>query len=86
MRKILRRTADAMTPGRSRLLIAEMVVPATGADITAGWFDMTMMTLSGTERTEQQWRELLESTGFELKNVWTARGVDAAVVEAWLKS
>lgn len=75
-----------MSPGRSRLLIAEMVIPATGADITAGWFDMTMMTLSGTERTEQQWRELLQATGFELTEIWTGPGVDAAIVEGRLKS
>lgn len=83
---ILRRTAEAMTPGRSRLLIAEMVVPAAEADITAGWFDLTMMTLSGTERTEQQWRELLNSTGFELTKIWTGSGVDAAIVEGRLRS
>jgi len=75
-----------MTPGRSRLLIAEMVIPATGADTTAGWFDMTMMTLSGTERTEKQWRELLESTGFDLTKVWAGPGVDAAIVEGRLRS
>ncbi len=83
---ILRRTAEAMTPGRSRLLIAEMVIPATEADITAGWFDLTMMTLSGTERTERQWRELLESTGFGLTKVWTGSGMDAAIVEGRLRS
>ena len=75
-----------MTPRSSRLLIAEMVVPAIGAGITAGWFDMTMMTLSGTERTEDQWRELLEAAGFELTKVWTAPGVDAAIVEGRLRS
>ena len=47
---------------------------------------MTMMTLSGTERTEKQWLELLEAAGFELKKVWTAPGVDAAVVEGSFKS
>ena len=75
-----------MIPGRSRLLIAEIVIPATGADSTASFLDMTMMMFCGTERTEHQWRQLLESTGFELTKVWARPGVDAAVVEGRLKS
>jgi hypothetical protein len=44
-----------MDPAKSRLLIAEMYLLDQGADIEAAWFDMTMMTPSGRERTKSDW-------------------------------
>lgn len=83
--KILSLLADAMTPGKSRLLIAEIVLPAIGADLEAGWMDLTMMTLTGMERTEKQWAFLLDASGFKLDKVHTAPGTNYGVVEASLK-
>lgn len=83
--KILTLLAEAMTPGKSRLLIAEIVLPAVGADLEAGWMDLTMMTLTGTERTEKQWATLLDASGFNLDRVHTAPGTNYGVVEASLK-
>jgi hypothetical protein len=67
---ILSRLADAMKPGYSKLLIFECVIPPTGAywEATAG--DILMMTqLSALERTEDNWRQLIEGSGLSLKIV-----------------
>ncbi|QGI97181.1 hypothetical protein CEK26_010250 [Fusarium fujikuroi] len=69
-RKILARLAEAMKPGYSKLLIFECVIPRTGAywEATAG--DILMMTqLSALERTEDNWYQLIEQSGLNLKIV-----------------
>lgn len=68
--KILARLAEAMKPGYSKLLIFECVIPRTGAywEATAG--DILMMTqLSALERTEDNWYQLIEGSGLNLKIV-----------------
>ncbi|KAF5630765.1 sterigmatocystin 8-O-methyltransferase [Fusarium sp. NRRL 25303] len=69
-RKILARLVEAMKPGYSKLLIFECVIPRTGAywEATAG--DILMMTqLSALERTEDNWYQLIEQSGLNLKIV-----------------
>ena len=83
--RILKNIADAMIPGVSRLLISEMVVPAQGADPEVCWYDITMMASGGMERTEKQWIELLDASGFKLRKVWQVPGSNNGVVEAYLK-
>ncbi|KAF2802467.1 O-methyltransferase [Mytilinidion resinicola] len=83
--RILKVVADAMEPGKSRLLIAEMCLPEEKADIEAVWYDMTMMTLNGRERTKGDWTKILDDAGFNLKKVYTATGSNYGVVEAYLK-
>lgn len=88
-RKIMGRLADAMKPGYSKLLIFECVIPRTGAywEATAG--DVLMMTqLSALERTEDQWRQLIEGSGLGLKIVqfWASGQSDVEnVIEVGLK-
>lgn len=53
--RILKDIAASMDPAKSRLLIAEMYLPDQGANIEAAWFNMTMMTPSGRERTKSDW-------------------------------
>ncbi|RKK83174.1 hypothetical protein BFJ69_g2716 [Fusarium oxysporum] len=68
--KILARLAESMKPGYSKLLIFECVIPRTGAywEATAG--DILMMTqLSALERTEDNWYQLIEGSGLNLKIV-----------------
>lgn len=56
-----------MTPGYSKLLINENVVPNTGAHWQATSLDLIMMVdLAAKERTEQQWHKLLSRLGSEL--------------------
>lgn len=85
--KILQQTGTAMTEtrDRSRLLIAEMVVPAQKADALTACYDLVMLCIGGLQRTEKQWADLLDRAGFRLTKVWSAPGSDTAVVEAWLK-
>lgn len=82
---ILKVIAAAIDPKKSRLLIAEMCLPDQGADIEAAWFDMTMMTLNGRERTKSDWANILDSAGFKLEKVYTSPGTNYGVVEAYLK-
>lgn len=63
---ILQQTKEAMGP-ESVLLIDEMILPETGIDPTAASIDMTMLTaVAGMERTEAQWREVLQDVSLEL--------------------
>ena len=74
-----------MVPGVSRLLISEFVLPLQGPDPEAGWYDSAMMCAGGMERTEKQWLELLDASGFKLGKVWQVPGSNNGVVEAYLK-
>lgn len=74
-----------MEPSVSRLLIAEMVLPAQGANPETSWYDIAMMCAGGMERTEKQWVELLDASGLKLGKVWQVPGSNHSVVEAYLK-
>jgi hypothetical protein len=66
---ILSKCRDAMRPG-SRLVIVERVVPAGNDPSEAKLFDINMLVvLGGLERTEAEYRRILEATGFELARV-----------------
>jgi hypothetical protein len=69
----------------SRLLINDYVLPETGCDLHHGLLDIAMMTLAcGVERTEKQWRELLDAAGLEIVKIWSSPGVES-VIETKLK-
>jgi hypothetical protein len=73
-----------MKPGVSRLLISELVLPDTGSDPLSGWMDLTMMSVSGAERTKAHWTRLLEQSGFHMKKTYHAPGTNYGAVEAYL--
>ncbi|KAI9642505.1 hypothetical protein NHQ30_009310 [Ciborinia camelliae] len=79
---ILSHIAKAMT-STSRLLIAETVLE--GPDIEAAWMDTVMMYFGGKERSEDQFRRLIEAAGMRLEKVYGAEGTRYCVLEAWLK-
>jgi hypothetical protein len=60
------RTIRAAAPEHARLLINESVIrPGNDAD-GAKWLDLLMLVLAGgRERTEDEWRTLLESSGWQ---------------------
>ncbi|KAI7268671.1 hypothetical protein KC345_g7638 [Hortaea werneckii] len=71
---ILTRIAQAMEPGYSKLLIHENCIPALGAHWEATALDMMMLGLvASKERTDHEWRELIEATvrqdGYRLRVV-----------------
>jgi hypothetical protein len=82
--EILKNISCSMTE-KSRLLIAEIVLPTMEADVEGAWMDLTMMTFTGRERTEEQWVVLLTAAGLRLEKMYGLAGTHYGVVEAYLK-
>lgn len=82
---ILRNTAAAMDSSFSRLPITDMVVDNVGAVREIAWEDLSMMTIGGVERTERQWRELLDECGLRVQKIWRNSVIEHAVIDARLK-
>lgn len=83
-RAFLRQTAQAMTPRYSRLLIEDHIVDAENAHHRPAASDMLMMlVLTGRERTEEQWRNLIDSVGLEIVKIWHSRRGHQSVIETW---
>jgi hypothetical protein len=60
------RTIRTAAPPDARVLITETVVPPGNDPNGAKWLDLLMLVLAGgRERTEPQWRRLLEGAGLE---------------------
>lgn len=74
-----------MTPGYSKLLLNEFVIPDQGADIVGAQVDFTMMCLGSEERSEGQWRQMLEEAGLMIVKVWTGSQEAESIIEAELK-
>jgi hypothetical protein len=83
-RKILQNTVVSMGPD-SKVLIAEYEVPATGAPNKLTMQDINMMGITGCERTEKMWAELLDSAGLTLFKMWRTPGSNFVIVEGRLK-
>ena len=84
-RRILRHTVHAMKRGYSKLLVNENVVPDVGASWQITSLDWFMMGLAASaERTETEWRHLLESVGLKLVKIWTADSAAESLMEAVL--
>lgn len=82
-RVILGHLKDAMKPGYSRLLINETVMLDEGAPWQHTSLDWTMMAmLVSRERTESQWRALLESVGLRVTGIWSKSPTGESVIEA----
>jgi hypothetical protein len=68
-RNLLRRCTDAMGP-HSRLLIFESVLSSRNIPDIFKSLDLHMLVLvGGRERSETEWRELLDSSGLSLVNI-----------------
>lgn len=84
---ILKNIAAAMGP-KSRLLVAEIIVPArteVGEDMGAYWMDMVMLAIGGKERSEKDYISLFNATGLELVKIWPAAVGTQTVIEARLR-
>ncbi|KAH8661162.1 S-adenosyl-L-methionine-dependent methyltransferase [Ilyonectria robusta] len=80
--EIVKQVKEAMIPGYSKLLLNEHVIPAMGANWEATYLDVYMMVLfSARERTEDDWRELLEKRcGLKICKFWDpGNGVEAII-------
>ena len=68
--EILSKLRPAMS-SRSTLLIDEIVIPKEGASTMAATSDvLMMMCFAASERTEAQWKSLLDKAGFEVREIW----------------
>jgi len=80
-RAILDNVRKAMKP-TSRLLIVEMVLPEGDAPHPGKMIDLLMLvTTGGQERSESEYRQLLDSSGFQLTRVVPTRSA-VSIVEA----
>ncbi|CAO2653287.1 Nn.00g026980.m01.CDS01 [Neocucurbitaria sp. VM-36] len=85
-RRILRNIVTAMTPGYSKLLIKELLVPDRNAPWAFTALDVNVMqSLSGQERTGSQFHNLLESAGFKIEGIWGHKNALDVVIEASLR-
>lgn len=78
---ILKQLTAAMKPGYSKLLINENVIPPTGADWQTTALDVMMLALfASKERTEADWRRLLEGAGLKIVKIWGhSEGVESLI-------
>lgn len=83
--KILDNLKLAFKKGYSKLVITDVVIPAEKASVMQATHDLCLMgLLAAVERTEADWRKLLENAGFRVINVWKdTRGIES-VIEAEL--
>ena len=72
-----------MKPEYSRLIIRYFVVSDADIPLLAACTDLRMMLLlAGMERTESQWRQLLEGVGLEIVGFWIPVKGGKGVIEA----
>jgi hypothetical protein len=63
------RTIRACAPAGARVLIVDAVIPPGNEPHGAKWLDLLMLAISGRERTEPEWRTLVESAGLSVDSV-----------------
>jgi hypothetical protein len=63
-------TIRAAAPASARLLVLDSVVGQGNEPSGAKWLDLLMLVLAGgRERTEPEWRRLIESAGFRIEQI-----------------
>lgn len=79
---ILSHVRDAMSPGYSRLLIGNIILAESDVPLRNSGLDIAMLYLhSGAQRSESEWRELVESAGLTVVKVWRPPGDGDGIVE-----
>lgn len=75
-----------MKPNYLKLLISEFVLPDMNTALFPATLDIQMMGLhAGMERSERQWRTLLDFAGLRVIKIWQDVKGGEAVIEAMLK-
>ena len=78
--EILKQVAAVMKPGYSKVLINDIVLPATGTSCYQAALDCLVMQASANERTEAVWKKVLKDAGLKLVNIWPdGRGYESLV-------
>lgn len=83
--RILENLKPALRPGYSRLLLNEIVVSEEHPTLAATSMDMMMLAhFAVRERTESDWKALLEKAGLKFVAIYSYPGVAESVIEAEL--
>ncbi|KAL0257106.1 hypothetical protein SLS55_007916 [Diplodia seriata] len=80
---ILKQLAAAMSDS-SRVVIAEQILPTKNVPAQSAMIDIIMMTMTGTERTERQWNELMAQAGLKVERIYRTPGTLFGAIEAKL--
>lgn len=82
---ILRNVSAAMTKGYSFLVINEFILPDEQCPVISTQWDLMMMNLmSGMERSEAQWRRLMEDANLKLEGLYQPPGDGQGIIVATL--
>lgn len=74
-----------MTPGYSKLLIGNIVLADMSVPLRQSLLDISMLVLhSGQQRSQSEFRELLEGAGFKVVKIWLPPGDGDGIIEAEL--
>lgn len=68
-RRILESTIASMARKDSHLVIVDQILPESGVPSFYAMMDLTMITFGGMERTEKQWRSLIESSSLNITRI-----------------
>lgn len=72
-----------MRPGYSKLLINDNIIPVTHAPSQITTVDMIMMVkVAAQERTDPDYRALVESVGLKATKIWSEPGMQTSMIEA----
>ncbi|KAL4862146.1 hypothetical protein BDV12DRAFT_190624 [Aspergillus spectabilis] len=83
--KILQNLVPALKRGYSRVLLNEIVVSEEKPTLAATNMDLMMLAhFAVRERTEREWKEILEKAGLKIVRIWTYPGVAESLIEAEL--
>ena len=83
-KKILDSLKQAMA-SHSKLLICDVVVPDYRPHPRKVMRDLNMLLVGGMERSQEQWRALLEGNGFVIETFHGLDNLDNSIIEARLK-
>ena len=76
-----------MTPGFSKLIINDVILPDSGCHWQHATYDIIMMSsFAGCLRSENDYKQLLGECGLEIEKFWYPPGVGDGVVEAVRKA
>lgn len=83
--KILENLKPALTPGYSRVLLNEIVLSEEHPTLAATSMDMMMLAhFAVRERTEANWKAVIEKAGLKFVKIYNYPGVAESVIEAEL--
>jgi hypothetical protein len=83
--KILGNIIPAMKKGHSKILLNEIVIPDKGANWFGTSVDILMMMVhAAQERTETDWKNLVEKVGLKVTKIWDCGGDPQKILEVEL--